>query len=95
MNGIIIHRKTAGVGCPTEFLFEPEISSDPIQAIAEFSSGEKAYAELLRAAPSEVRIHIGEYLNGKGKKISETFWQLFYNKTIESWQISKNITAFS
>ncbi|WP_367331025.1 hypothetical protein [Sphingobacterium multivorum] len=42
MNGIKFHGKSAKIGCPAEFLFEPDMTGQPEQAIAEFSTGEKA-----------------------------------------------------
>lgn len=91
MNGIIFHGKSATMGCSVEFIFEPEITTEPVQAIAEFSTGEKAYAEILKVDPWQVQIRLGEYVNGKGKVVKETFCRLYYDQNNKSWQIKQNL----
>lgn len=91
MNGIIFSGKSATIGCSVEFLFEPEVFYEPVQAIAEFSTGQKAYAEILRHSRWQAQVRIGEYLNEKGKTIPETTWELFYDQDNKSWQIRKNL----
>ncbi|MFC3157153.1 hypothetical protein [Chryseobacterium arachidis] len=91
MNGIIFHGKSATVGCSAEFIFEPEITTEPVQAIAEFSTGEKAYAEILKVDPCQVQVRLGEYVNGKGKIVRKTVCRLFYDQSNKSWQIRKNL----
>ncbi|WP_286751743.1 MULTISPECIES: hypothetical protein [Sphingobacterium] len=76
MNGIKFYGKSAKIGCPAEFLFEPDMTGQPEQAIAEFSTGEKAYAQISRKLTNELSVRIGEHLSNKGKKISEKVWQL-------------------
>lgn len=91
MNGIIFHGKSAKIGCPAEFLFEPEVTGQPEQAIAEFSTGEKAYAQISRRPTNELNVRIGEYLNSKGKKVSEKVWQLKYNQQKNVWEVVRNL----
>lgn len=92
MNGIIFQGKRPNVGCTATFLFEPEITSESVKAIAEFNSGEKAYAEIRRDTPARVVIRVGEYYDGKGKRILERSWMLSYNQDLETWQIIKSLS---
>lgn len=92
MNGIIFQGKSLNVGCTAKFLFEPQISVENIPAIAELSTGEKAYAEILRDTTPLITVRVGEYLNGKGKRTRETAWVLSYNHKLKSWQITKSLT---
>ncbi len=93
MNGIIFHGNFANLGCRAEFLFEPEVTEVPTQAIAVFDTGEKAYAEIIRDSTSGLRVHIGEYHCNKGSKILDSSWQLLYNAKIDTWQIIKNLVS--
>lgn len=87
MNGIIFHGKSAKVGCEVEFLFEPDLIKEPEQAIAEFSSGEKAYAEITRDIRSFATVRLGEHFVGGVGKISETSWLLSYNEKLKLWEV--------
>ena len=91
MNGIIFHGKSAKIGCSAEFLFEPDLNGQPEQAIAEFSTGEKAYAQIFHKVNSVLNVRIGEYLNYKGKKISEKVWQLNYNQEKKVWEVVRDL----
>ncbi len=91
MNGVIFHDKSAKIGCAAEFIFEPDLTGQPEQAIAKFSTGEKAYAQISRNVPYELIVRIGEYLNSKGKKVSEKVWQLNYNQKKKVWKVVRNL----
>ncbi|OJZ08069.1 MULTISPECIES: hypothetical protein [Sphingobacterium] len=93
MNGIIFQGKSLNVGCTATFLFEPEVGVENIPAIAELSTGEKAYAEILRDTTTLITVRVGEYLNEKGKRANETAWMLTYNHHLKSWQITKNLNT--
>jgi len=87
MNGIIFHDNTVHIGCSAEFIFEPELNSSPTPAIAQFTTGETAYAEILEVKTAKVTVRIGEYLNNKGIKVTEKVWRMFYDQSSESWNI--------
>ncbi|WP_286883537.1 MULTISPECIES: hypothetical protein [Sphingobacterium] len=91
MNGIIFQGKSLNFGCTAKFLFEPEVSVENVPAIAALSTGEKAYAEILRDTTTMITVRVGEYLNEKGKSANETAWMLAYNHHLKSWQITKNL----
>ncbi|WP_286736707.1 MULTISPECIES: hypothetical protein [Sphingobacterium] len=48
--------------------------------IIELLGGEKAYAEIIHALPSEITITVGEHSTDKGEKISQETWLLQYDK---------------
>ncbi|MGJ1193979.1 hypothetical protein [Sphingobacterium siyangense] len=48
--------------------------------IIEFLGGEKAYAKIIHALPSEITITLGEHSTDKGEKISPETWLLQYDK---------------
>nr|WP_315085915.1 hypothetical protein [uncultured Chryseobacterium sp.] len=91
MNGVKFDDKSVKIGCPAEFLFEPDITGQPEQAIAEFSTGEKAYAQISRELTNELNVRIGEHLSSKGKKVSEKVWQLNYNHEKKVWEVVRNL----
>ena len=91
MNGIIFQGKSLNVGCIAKFLFEPEVSAKNVLAIVEFSTGEIAYAEILRKSISQVIVRIGDYYTRKGKRIREEIWALSYNQKKESWQLAESL----
>lgn len=88
MNGIIFHDKTVHIGCSVEFIFQPEINSGAAPAIAQFSTGETAYAEILEVKHSIIIVRVGEYLSNAGLKITENVWQMFYDQSSESWNVT-------
>ncbi|KKO89253.1 hypothetical protein AAW12_24430 [Sphingobacterium sp. Ag1] len=91
MNGIIFQAKSLHVGCTAKFLFEPAINSASSPAVVELSTGEKAYAKILRTVTPVVTIMVGEYLNEKGKRMGESSWLMSYNYELKSWQIIENL----
>ncbi|WP_312336221.1 hypothetical protein [Sphingobacterium sp.] len=91
MNGIIFHDTSAKIGCAAEFIFEPDLTGQPEQAIAKFSTGEKAYAQISRNTAYELNVRIGEYLSSKGKKVSEKVWKLIYNQNKKVWKVVRNL----
>ncbi|UQA73419.1 hypothetical protein K2F45_16470 [Sphingobacterium siyangense] len=57
-----------------------------MSAIIEFLGGEKAYAKIIPALPSEITITLGEHSTDKGEKISPETWLLQYDKKEDNWK---------
>lgn len=63
-------------------------------AIIEFLGGEKAYAEIIHALPSEITITVGEHSTDKGERISQETRLLQYDKKEDNWKASYLLRIF-
>jgi hypothetical protein len=91
MNGIIFHGTEIHYGGIAEFLFSPEIGYNAMPAIIEFLGGEKAYAEIIHALPSEITITVGEHSTNKEEKVPQETWLLRYDKKEDNWKIIEKL----
>lgn len=75
-------------GCLALFNFNPAANSATTSAVAEFSDGVVANAEVEWISKGEIFVRIESYSTGRGTRIEEKTWRLSYDHTEDFWKVT-------
>ncbi len=87
MNRISFHDTHVYPGCLAIFYFRITPAGTTLSALAEFSDGSTAAAEVGQVSPEEVFVRIDGYITTRGSNIPEKTWRLRYDNDQDFWKV--------
>ncbi len=88
MNRISFHDTHVYPGCSAIIFFRIVPDGSTVQAIAEFSDGSIAAAEVGQVNPDEIFVRIDAYKTARDTRISEKAWRLTYDDARDLWKVA-------
>jgi len=87
MNRISFHDTHVYPGCSARIFFRIVPDGAAVQAIAEFSDGSIATADVGQVNPDEVFVRIDAYETARHTHIPEKAWRLRYDSAQDLWKV--------
>lgn len=87
MNRISFHDTHVYPGCSAIIFFRIVPNGTTVQAIAEFSDGSIAAAEIEQVKPDEVFARVDAYRTARRTHIPEKAWRLRYDSAHDLWKV--------
>lgn len=91
MNKIYFHDTHASPGCLAVFFFRIAAGYSTLSALAEFSDGSTADAEIEQINPEEAILRIDSYDTAQGTTIAEKTWRLKFDYAQDLWKVVSKI----
>ena len=74
-------------GCAVILNFRIGPNDTTLSALAEFSDGSDAHAEIEQVNPDELLVYIDGYKTAAGTSIPEKSWRIRYDNVRELWKV--------